>query len=63
MLDRALNLCLGGGGDHIMVYLVGIHKALSGIQASIELENYSRPSTIELYHKGLASVSLQSTLV
>jgi hypothetical protein len=51
LLNGALNLRLGNKGDHIMVYLVGLHKALAAVQAS---PDYQGPSASELYQQGSA---------
>lgn len=54
MLNGAFNRRIGKRGDHIMVYLVGIHKALSAVQASIDLNGYKGPSASDLYKNGEA---------
>ena len=52
MMNGALNLRLGNKGDHVMVFVVGIHKALAAVEASQVLKGYSGPSARELYNKG-----------
>ena len=54
LMNGALNMKLGTKGDHVMVYVVGIHKANHAVSASKSLKNYSGPEAHTLYQRGEA---------
>jgi len=55
LMNGALNTRLGTKDDHVMVYIVGIHKTLLALEASKALKNYDGPSVYELYQRGEGS--------
>lgn len=54
MMNGALNMKLGSKGDHVMAYVVGIHKTLLAVAASKHLNGYDGPEAETLYRKGEA---------
>ena len=54
LMNGALNTRLGTKGDHVMVYIVGIHKATLAVEAPKSLENYNGPGVHTLYQRGEA---------